>query len=45
MREVLAVATVSLLTGLLFGVAGPVGVERPPPPKPGIAALQEEQGK
>ena len=43
MREVLAVALVSMLTGALFGVAGPMGVEKPPPPKPGIVALEQAQ--
>ena len=43
MREALAVALVSLLSGGLFGVAGPMGVEQPPPPKPGITALQQAQ--
>ena len=43
MREVLAVTVVSLLAGGLFGVAGPMDVAPPPPPKPGITALQMAQ--
>jgi len=43
MRELLAVGLVSLLAGGLFGVAGPMGVERPEPVKPGITALKQAQ--
>lgn len=43
MREVLAVTSISLLAGALFGVAGPMGVDRPDPPKPGVVALQQAQ--
>lgn len=43
MRELLAVLLVSLLAGGLFGVAGPMDVEHPDPPKPGIAALRQAQ--
>jgi hypothetical protein len=41
MREVLAVTAVSLMTGALFGVAGTIGAEKPPPPKPGITGLEQ----
>ena len=45
MREVVAVAVVSLLTGITFGVAGSVGPEQPSPQpsNPGVVGLEQAQ--
>ena len=44
MREFLAIVTVSLLAGALFGVAGPVRPDPPVPPNTEITALRDAPG-